>query len=771
MSNTNADYYFLRGGGEMGELIRKKDWSKTALGDPSQWPQSLCTMVAVMLDNPFGMYIAWGSEYTQLYNDGYRPILGATKHPQALGISTRETFSEIWHIIGSMFDGVMKGKAVGFPDFMLPLNRNGFVEECYFDFSYSPIRKNDGEVGGVLVTVIETTNKKKAEESLKESNERFRSTMKQAPVGMAILRGPQYIVEMANDAYMQLIDKTQEEFIGKPLFDTLPEVKEAVHSLLDSVLNTGVPYHGNEVPIPVNRYGKQDVFYFDFLYHPLKEEDGKISGVIVAVTEVTEKVESRKTVEESKRLYETITQNTPDLIYVFDLNYRFTYANEALLKMWGRTWEDSIGKGMLELGYEPWHAEMHTREIDQIVATKKPVRGEVSFPHATLGMRIYDYIFAPIIDKDGKVAAIAGTTRDITPQVEARKLIEESEERFRTLAQTLPQLVWVTDAQGNSEFASLRWKEYSGIEPDGEAEWKAVVHPDDYDKITEAWVKSLNTGNFYAFDARLKSKEGEYRWHAVKGEPVLDKENKIVKWVGAFTDIHDQKIREEKKDEFISIASHEMKTPLTTAKAYLQMLEEMLNDSDEDANLFAKKASQSVNRLNELIGELLDVSKIQLGKLNYTITTFDFNDMIDNAVENIQLISTSHTIIKTGKVANKVTGDKDRLHQVVVNLLTNAIKYSPGAKKVFIDLVQENDRITVAVKDTGIGIAKQSLEKIFEKYHREEEHAVQFQGLGIGLFISHEIIQRHHGKLWVESEPEKGSTFYFTIPLSSILPN
>ena len=1159
MNNKNAEYYFLKGGGEMGELIRAKDWSKTALGDPSHWPQSLCTMVAVMLDNPFGMYIAWGSEYTQLYNNGYRPILGSTKHPQALGISTRETFSEIWQIIESMFEGVMKGNAVGFPDLMLPLNRNGFVEECYFDFAYSPIRKDNGEVGGVLVTVIETTEKKRAQaeliesteqlkfameaaelgtwdydpasnkftannrlkawfglpeseeielhhatdaiaekdrdriimaikkvldyssggiyeeeysiinpltnkeiivqgkgrawfneekiayrfngilqevtenvlarkriedneeqlriaieggefgtfdffpqtnkliwsdktkelfglntdaqvnyetylgalhpedrdtskaiaqqradlkegglyeldyrvigisdgklrwlrskgkatyndegepirytgviqditkqkeaaEVLRQSNKRFMDTVRQAPVGICILRGPQYIVEIANDAYLQLVDKKETEFVGNPLFGTLPEVEEAVHALLDNVLNTGIPYHGNEVAIPVNRYGKQDVFYFDFLYHPLKEEDGKISGVIAIVTDVSEKVKTRKTIEERKRLYEAITQNTPDLIYVFGLNYRFTYANEALLKMWGRTWDDSIGKSMLEIGYEPWHAEMHIREIEQVIATKKPIRGEVSFPHATLGKRIYDYIFAPVISQDGNVEAIAGTTRDITPQVEAWKQIEESEqnirslvlqspigicvidadtlvseivndsfieiagkplqeisgkhywdtfaearpyyesalnkvieegksfyaneaemmlirhgkeemiyvtfvyaplknidgivkkvvvwvidntlqvivrrkiaeseERFRSLAQTLPQLVWVTDAQGKSEFASFRWKEYSGIEPSGEKEWKAIVHPDDYDNINAAWVDSLNTGNIYAFDVRLKSKEGEYRWHTVRGEPVLDKENKIIKWVGAFTDIHDQKIREEKKDEFISIASHEMKTPLTTAKAYLQMLELFLDESDGDASLYAKKANQSVNRLNELISELLDVSKIRLGKLNYTLTTFNFNEMIDSTVENIQLTSTTHTIIKSGKVDLEVTGDKDRLQQVVINLLTNAIKYSPGSEKVFLNIEEENGSITVSVKDTGIGIAPQSLNKIFEKYHRVEEHAVHFQGLGIGLFISYEIIQRHYGKLWAESEPGKGSTFYFTIPAGSIL--
>src|SRR6478609_1901780 len=454
MSINNSDHYFLMGGGEMGEIIRAKDWSKTPLGDPAYWPQCLRTMVAVMLDNPFGMYIAWGDEYIQLYNDGYRPILGATKHPQALGISTRETFSEIWHIIESMFEGVMQGKAVGFPDFMLPLNRYGYEEKCYFDFSYSPIRKDNGEVGGVLVTVIETTEKKRATEALKESNARFRNTVKQAPVGITTLRGPQYIVEMANDAYLQLVDKKEEEFVGQALFDVLPEVEESVHSLLDSVLYTGTPYHGNEVAIPVNRFGKQEIYYFDFLYHPLKEEDGKISGIIVTVTEVSENVETRKKIEESKRLYEAITQTTLDLIYVFDLNYRFSYVNEALLKMWGRTWDDSIGKGMLEVGYEPWHAEMHVREIDQVIATKNPIRGEVYFPHATLGKRIYDYIFVPVIDQGGNVEAIAGTTRDITEQVDIRKKIEESEARFRSLAESLPQLIWESDEKGNALFAS-----------------------------------------------------------------------------------------------------------------------------------------------------------------------------------------------------------------------------------------------------------------------------------------------------------------------------
>jgi signal transduction histidine kinase/DNA-binding response OmpR family regulator len=147
----------LAGGGEMGALMRSIDWSKTSIGSVSTWPQSLRTALSILLENHFPMYIAWGPHYTQFYNDGYRPILGSTKHPQAMGLSASETFAESWHIIGPMFDGVMQGNAVGSDNWMLPLDRYGFLEECYFNFSYSPIRDESGQVGGVLVTVSETT--------------------------------------------------------------------------------------------------------------------------------------------------------------------------------------------------------------------------------------------------------------------------------------------------------------------------------------------------------------------------------------------------------------------------------------------------------------------------------------------------------------------------------------------------------------------------------------------------------------------------------------
>jgi len=162
---------FLAGGGEMGEMIRKIDWALTPVGPVSLWPQSLRTSISIMLNARFPMYIAWGNQFTQFYNDGYRPILGSTKHPQAMGLSTRTTFAEIWHIIGPMFEGVMEGKAVGFEDFMLPLDRYGFTEECYFIFSYSPIKQENGQTGGVLVTVTETTQRVLSERRLNTLSE------------------------------------------------------------------------------------------------------------------------------------------------------------------------------------------------------------------------------------------------------------------------------------------------------------------------------------------------------------------------------------------------------------------------------------------------------------------------------------------------------------------------------------------------------------------------------------------------------------------------
>ncbi|HYE55211.1 MAG TPA: ATP-binding protein [Chitinophagaceae bacterium] len=277
--------------------------------------------------------------------------------------------------------------------------------------------------------------------------EDFRSVLLQSPGIFLILRGPEFTIDFANQS---LLDSWQRswDIVGKPLLEALPEIKDQPFPmLLQTVYNTGVPHYGRSEKAVIIKNGLPVNTYYNYVYQPI-HSGGRVAGIIVMATDVTEEVEAlekieaaQKEAERQKRLYETITSNTPDLIYVFDLNYRFTYANEALLKMWGSTWEQSIGKTLLENGYEPWHAAMHEREIDQVVATRQPIRGAVSFPHATLGKRLYDYIFVPVVNEKGEVEAVAGTTRDITEIKQAEEALKQSEEQFRKLSQSLEQVV------------------------------------------------------------------------------------------------------------------------------------------------------------------------------------------------------------------------------------------------------------------------------------------------------------------------------------------
>ncbi|MEO7049674.1 MAG: HAMP domain-containing sensor histidine kinase, partial [Ferruginibacter sp.] len=203
---------------------------------------------------------------------------------------------------------------------------------------------------------------------------------------------------------------------------------------------------------------------------------------------------------------------------------------------------------------------------------------------------------------------------------------------------------------------------------------------------------------------------------------------------------------------------------LTTAKGYIELLLLTLDEKDPIA-LYATKANQAVERLNDLVTELLDSSKIKNGQLDYTITTFDFNELVEETIENFQLSAKNHRIQKTGNCSRLITADKGRLQQVMINLLSNGVKYSPKADKLLVKIEEKPGTVQESVQDFGVGMSAKHLDKIFERYYRVEEHAAHFQGLGIGLYISKNIIERHGGKMWVESEPGKGSKFYFTLPL------
>ena len=231
-------------------------------------------------------------------------------------------------------------------------------------------------------------------------------------------------------------------------------------------------------------------------------------------------------------------------------------------------------------------------------------------------------------------------------------------------------------------------------------------------------------------------------------------------------EIEFRKEAERKKDEFISIASHELKTPMTSIKGYIQLLERSLDKEDlETTRVRLHKVQNQVEKLNLLVADLLDISKIESGKLKFNKKYFSFDKILDHIVEIMEQANPQVKFIKKGQINTEIFGDEMRIEQVIINFITNAIKYAPDSDEVHITSELRGDEIYFSVKDFGIGMAKEHQQQIFDKFYRVEETSERFQGLGIGLYICQEIIERHEGKIGVNSEPDEGSEFYFTIPL------
>lgn len=342
------------------------------------------------------------------------------------------------------------------------LIQNGKPVEAYYKYVYQPITGSDGKVSGITIMANDITSQVLSRRAVEEQNHVLEMITSGAPlpdaldflitslqrqsnngmIGSVLLVDDKGLLRHESapslaPSYVEAID-TLKISIGERAFRTAtPHQEMAAAPDIITKIKSLASQHGLHSCWSAPILSGENVLGIFFLYykevHGPSEKDRKIVDFALRTARLA--IE-RKRAEEAlqrakddsekrKRLYETITASTPDLIYVFDLNYRFTYANEALLKMWGRSWEDSIGHRLLDLGYEPWHAEMHEREIDYVVATKQSIRGEVSFPHAITGRRIYDYIFVPVFNEQGNVEAVAGTTRDITELKQAQDALKD----------------------------------------------------------------------------------------------------------------------------------------------------------------------------------------------------------------------------------------------------------------------------------------------------------------------------------------------------------
>ena len=397
---------------------------------------------------------------------------------------------------------------------------------------------------------------------------------------------------------------------------------------------------------------------------PIFGADGEIVEWFGAASDVTRRKLAEEQVaqmnaesERRRRLYETILSNTPDLVYVFDLDHRFVYANEVLLRMWGRTWDEAIGRNCLELGYEPWHAAMHDREIEQVKATKQPIRGEVPFT-GTFGRRIYDYIFVPVMAPDGEVEAIAGTTRDVTE----RKQAEEAMER---LVETL-------------------------------------------------------------------------------------------------------RAEDRHKDEFIAILAHELRNPISAVHNALQIMK-LAPDNPGSVKLSSQIVERQVTHVARLIDDLLDVSRITAGKITLDKRQVDVADVVKQGIDAAQssVRAGGHRVSVTlPEQPLYVEGDVVRLAQVVGNLVGNAAKYSPEPGDIAVVAEADGDSAVIRVTDRGIGMAPETLPKLFTLFMQAETALSRAHGgLGVGLALVQRLVALHGGSVDAASAGlGRGSAFTVRLP-------
>lgn len=531
--------------------------------------------------------------------------------------------------------------------------KNGRLRTFYFNLNLKPLFDDAKNVWAILHTATDVTQlvmARKGElgnnKALVQSQERFKNMVQQAPVALGILRGKDMKIELANDELLKLWGKKKSVF-NLPLLKAIPEIKdqEFIH-LLQEVYNTGNPYFGNEKLAYLKRNGRLEECYFNFVYTPLKEDDDSINGVMVTGSEITSQVMSKKKLEQSKKRFRNLIIEAPMATALYKgPELTIEIANDAMLKLWGKD-EKVIGE-KLEIALPELKGQPFLGLLDQVYSTGVPYHTEQQradfIVNGKLQSSWFNFTYKPLFDDKGEVYAILNMAVDISTQVHLQK----------------------------------------------------------------------------------------------------------------------------QKDEFIGIASHELKTPVTVIKSYAQLLEEILRKSGDKIKAdMVMKLDGQVNRLNHLIGDLLDVTKINSGKIEFNYTTYDFNNMVKEVVEEIQTTAVKHKIKLELKEVGQMYGDKERTGQAIVNLLTNAIKYSPGADKIIVKSEKKDKEVQLSIQDFGIGISEKQQQRIFEQFYRaDEENNLHFSGLGLGLYISSEFVKRIGGHMWVKSKEGMGSTFYFSLPL------
>ena len=768
--------------------VERSEQSMRSLVESAPFPIGVYTgsEMRITLANQ-SMIEAWGKE-TDVIGKLYREIL-----PELQNQNIYEQIGEVYRT-GIAFHA--KNQRVG-------IVKEGVLKYFYFHYSFTPLRDSNGEIYGVMNTAAEVTELNEAKLKIEESEKRFKDAVHQAPVAIAILKGKDNIAELANTSYLELVDKKAFEFLGKPIFETLPEIEEAIRPTFEEIYRTEKAFFGYEFPVQLLRAGVVGTFFFNFVYHPLQEA-GIITGIIVIATDVTATVTAKKAMEENEQKLKIIIDASELGVWELDLETDDMKVSQRTLEILGLPNLTNITREALFNNIHPSdenirHAAFATAFKTGVLNYEvRIVVNEIIYWIETKGKLFYDNL--------DKAVRIIGTIRDVSEEKNIQTQLIEREQKFRLLADSMPQFVWTATPEGKLNYWNQAVYDYSGYEKEEiiDKGWLSIVHDDELEENTRKWMMAISSEKQFLMEHRFRKSDGTYRWQLSRAIPQRDKEGKITMWVGTSTDIQDQKmfanelekqVSERTKElylknedlekmnkelqSFAYISSHDLQEPLRKIQTFATQLtdSERNNLSDRGKDKF-RRMQNAANRMQTLIQDLLAYSRtsIQERIFEKALLSSILNEVKEDLEHDKIDVDDAITIISDCEL--EVIPFQFR--QLLFNLISNSLKFSKDdhSPKISIECtidygsVFPNDKLIdskkychIKIEDNGIGFEKEYSEKIFEVFQRLHGKE-KFDGTGIGLAIVKRIVDNHNGFIKADGVLNSGAVFNIYIPNS-----
>jgi PAS domain S-box-containing protein len=796
MPNSD-DLPLLRATPAMIELVDRFDWSRTSLGPMDSWPASQRALVTFMLHAPVAMASLWGPQGVMIYNDAYAVIAG-DKHPHTLGMKVAEAWPEVADFNAAILARVLRGETVSYADQELILVRNGVAQTTWFNLDYSPAYGDDGAPIGEIAVVVETTGRVRAERYQRGEMERMKAMFAQAPGFMCMLMGPTHVFALANEAYHSLVG--HREIVGKSVVEALPEASEqGFTALLDRLYASGEPFSGHAIPFKAaaTALAPARERFLDFIYQPMRAEDGAVFGIFVQGSDVTERVLAERAVRESSDVFSALAQSLPNQVWAAP--------GDGVLNWFNQQVYDYAGAQPGQFDDGNWAAMVHPDDLAETVrAWQAALDAGVAYERE-FRLRRHDGVYRwhiaralPVKNEAGVVQRWVGTNTDIEDQKLASLLLANmndmlsNEIRQRTAERDRmwvlsTDLMLVADFNAtleavNPAFTSLLgWREAEIV---GNS-FMQLVHPDDV-AATLQEVSGLASGQTtFKFENRYRHHDGSYRlisWSASPDDEHIHAVGRDITADRAAQEAMrrtEQALQQSQKMETIGKltggVAHDFNNLLQVISGNLQLLL-----SDVAANPRALKRVENaiggVARGAKLASQLLAFGRRQalepkVVKISRYVAGMD--DMLHRTIgEEIEL----ETVISAGLW--NVLADTAQVENAILNLCINARDAMNGVGKLTIEVgnatldeayaathedVQAGQYVMIAVSDTGAGMPPEVVQKAFEPFFSTKPEG---KGTGLGLSMVYGFVKQSGGHIKIYSEVGNGTSVKMYLPRS-----